>query len=239
MKEKNLLHIGIIMDGNGRWATQQGKERLEGHARGVEVVREIVQVAPSMNIHTITLFAFAIANWKRDKKEVDGLWELFTIFLEKTSKEMLAQGVRIVCIGNKKGLPQHVQKLVHTIEHDSKDNNDFLLQIALNYDGIDEVARLIQRTIENNVSADEVTAEYVRTHLDTEAGNEPDIVLRTGLPVGESGMSLWRSSSFLPLQSVQSVCVSTPVLWPDFTAAHLQEIIQYAKPEERLFGGQR
>ena len=233
------LHIGLIMDGNGRWATQQGQPRLYGHAFGVQTVIDVVRECPTLDVYTVTLFAFAIANWKRDKQEVDGLWSLFYEFITNSSKELLDEGVCITFIGDRTGLPKKIQSAIEKLESDSRENNSLLLQVALNYDGIDEVARMIKKIIVDKVSAEEIDTQYVLNHLDTQKGNDPDIIIRTGMEKPREGMSLWRSSAFLPLQSVQSVCVSTAVLWPDFSVAHLKEIIEYAKPDKRLFGGQR
>lgn len=233
------MHIGIIMDGNGRFATKQGLPRLSGHNAGVQAVREIVKSCPAHGIHAITLYAFAIANWKRDKEEVDGLWLIFHTFISQDVQELIDQGVQVVVIGNRAGLPDDVRLAVEKVEEASKENTAFLLQIALNYDGVDEVARMLQRAIADRIAEKEATVAYVRTHLDTHAGNEPDIVIRTGMPAPQNGLGVWRSSAFLPLQSVQSVCVSTDVLWPDFTIDHLKEIIDFANPDARLFGGQR
>jgi len=233
------LHIGIIMDGNGRWATQKDKPRLFGHAAGVQTVIDVVGQCPSLGIHTVTLFAFAIANWKRDKYEVDGLWKLFHHFISNTAQELLQKGTKIIFIGNREGLPEEIRIAAEQLEEDSKNNNAILLQIALNYDGVDEVARMMQRAIAEGVKVEDVTVEYIQTHLDTQTDNEPDIIIRTGMPASQSDMSVWRSSGFMSIQSVQSVCVSTPILWPDFTLIHLKKIIEYAKPDDRLFGGQR
>lgn len=233
------MHIGIIMDGNGRWATAQGLPRLKGHAAGVETVRTIVRGCRELGVDAITLFAFAIANWKRDKEEVDGLWALFHAFIEKDLRELVHEGVCVRIIGNREGLPQDVREAAEKVEEESVGNNTFLLQVALNYDGVEEVARLIKRSITSGVSPDVINELYVREHLDTVPQQEPDIVIRTGMPTPERGMGIWRSSAFLPLQSVQSVCVSTETLWPDFTITHLKNIIAYADPDSRLFGGQR
>ncbi len=227
------------MDGNGRWATQRGLPRLQGHRKGVQTVKNIIRDCPSLGIDTVTLFAFAIANWKRDKEEVSGLWELFKIFIEQDLTELIENGVRVVVIGNKEGLPEAIQKSVEIVETKSRDNTEFLLQIALNYDGIEEIARLVQKTIEENIPKDAITAAYIQENLDTQAGNEPDIVIRTGMPAPQDGIASWRSSAFLPVQSAQSVCISTEVLWPDFTREDLAKIIVYADPDARLFGGQR
>lgn len=227
------------MDGNGRWATARGLPRLHGHKEGVRAVKELVRECPSLGVDTITLFAFAIANWKRDKEEVDGLWALFKIFIEKDLSELVQNGVRVIVIGNRSGLPPSIADSIKTVELQSKDNSEFLLQVALNYDGVEEVARLLQRTIAEGISVEKIDAAYIRTNLDTQADNEPDIVVRTGMQSSEEGMSIWRSSAFLPIQSAQSVCVSSEVLWPDFTVEDLRKIIVYADPDARLFGGQR
>ncbi len=227
------------MDGNGRWATQRGLPRLAGHKEGVRAVKELVRACPSLGVDTITLFAFAIANWKRDKEEVDGLWALFKIFIENDLSELVQNGVRVVVIGNRDSLPSSIVDSVKTVERQSKDNSKFLLQVALNYDGVEEVARLLQRTIAEGVPAEKIDAAYIQNNLDTEANDEPDIIIRTGMQRSDGGMSIWRSSAFLPIQSAQSVCVSSEVLWPDFTVEDLRKIIAYADPDARLFGGQR
>ena len=233
------MHIGIIMDGNGRWATQQGKPRLYGHKHGIENVIRIVKECPSLGIDTVTLFAFAIANWKRDKEEVDGLWALFHVFFESQLQELVRSGTRIICIGNRAGLPEMVLEKIVQIEKESEKNAKNVLQIALNYDGVDEVARMVKTAITTGVTPEEITPEYIHTHLDTLPNSEPDIMLRTGMEIPEATMSLWRGSAFLPMQSAQSVCVSSVILWPAFTKDDLQKVIEYAKPETRLFGGQR
>jgi undecaprenyl diphosphate synthase len=233
------MHIGIIMDGNGRWATAQGLPRLSGHAAGVQAVKRLIRACPDLKVDTVTLFAFAIANWKRDKEEVDGLWVLFQAFLKNDMEELLHEGVRVRVIGDRDGLPHEVKDAAEKIEKASLDNNRFLLQIALNYDGVDEVARMVRRAVEGGVEKEEIDSLYIKNHLDTEKENEPDIVLRTGMPKAHDGMSVWRSSAFLPIQSSQSVCVSVETLWPDFTPEDLSRVIAYADPDARLFGGQR
>lgn len=239
MEQKEGYHIGLIMDGNGRWATAQGQPRLFGHKAGVETVLSIVRAAPEAGVHTITLFAFAIANWKRDREEVDGLWALFMEFLVTMLDELLQEGVRFRLIGDASGLPENVLKAGKDTEERSKNNTGTLLQVALNYDGVDEVARLLKRAVTAGVSSEEITSEYVLNNLDTEAGNNPDVVIRTGMKERVGRFSYWRSSAFLPLQSAQSVCVGTETLWPDFTPDELVEIISFADPDSRLFGSQR
>lgn len=241
MKEdiKKTLHVALIMDGNGRWATQQGKPRLFGHAAGAQTLLQIVRACPDAGIATLTVFAFAIANWKRDKVEVDGLWVLFEKFLTDHLQELIAGGVRLVVIGDKAGLPAHVRSAVEQAEGESSANTKLLLHIALNYDGVDEVARMVTRALSQSVLPSDVSARYIREHLDTDPDNEPDIIIRTGMEQAKDGMALWRSSGFLLIQASQSVCVSSEVLWPDFTFEDLKKGIAYADPDGRLLGGQR
>ena len=227
------------MDGNGRFAVARKQPRLYGHQQGIETLKNIVRVCPELGVDTLTLFAFAQANWKRDAQEVNGLWELFSHFVKEDAQKLVAEGVRIRIIGDREGLPKHVQQSVEQIEHDSTSNKKFLLQVGLNYDGLDEVVRLVQKAIKEGFTPETVTREYIDEHLDTEPGNPPDILIRTGMPALLDGMGVWRSSSFLPLQSVESVCVSVETLWPEFTPTHLQKVIAYADVESRLFGGQR
>ncbi|MFT7507740.1 MAG: undecaprenyl diphosphate synthase [Acidimicrobiales bacterium] len=237
--EKQSLHVGIIMDGNGRWAVQQGKQRLEGHAAGATTMLNLIKESTECGVHTFTVFAFAIANWKRDNSEVDGLWVLFIQFLEANLQELIDDGVCFRLIGDRGGLPANVLAASIDAENRSEHNDKTVLQIALNYDGVDEVARMTKGAMENGISVEDIDTTYVRSHLDTQVGNEPDILIRTGMPEACDGMSVWRGSGFLPVQSAESVCVSTETLWPDFTPEHLKKIIAYAKPKDRLFGGQR
>jgi len=239
MKQKDGYHGRLIMDGDGRWATAQGAPRLVGHKAGVDTVLSIVKAAPEAKVHTITLFAFAIANWKREKNEVDGLWALFMEFLVTTLDELLDEGVRFRLIGDASGLPKNVRDAGKDAEERSKNNTGTLLQVALNYDGVDEVTRLLKRALSAEVTPEDVTSEYVLSNLDTEADNNPDVVIRTGMKERAGRFSYWRSSAFLPLQSAQSVCVGTETLWPDFTTEELKEIISFADPDSRLFGSQR
>jgi undecaprenyl diphosphate synthase len=233
------MHIGIIMDGNGRWATNQNLPRLAGHSAGIDAVLRLVRACPTVGVDAVTLFAFAIANWKRDKEEVDGLWTLFHHFFVQHVQELKDADVRIKVIGNRAGLPKEILADVEKTEADSRENKGFLLQIALNYDGVEEVARMLQKAIETKIEVREIDSEYIKNNLDTQSSNDPDIIIRTGMPAMSNGLSTWRSSAFLPLQSVQSVCVSTETLWPDFSIEHLKEIITYVNLDSRLFGGQR
>lgn len=238
-------HVGIILDGNGRWASAQGKPRLFGHAEGVRNVQRIVEACPAAGVHTLSLYAFAIANWKRDQGEVDGLWNLFRHFFTNELEVLIENGARVQLLGDIAGLPTDVQDMVLSAEERSRQNREVRLLVGLHYDGVDEVTRATRaiavKAAAGEIDAASITAATIAAHLDTKDVPDPDIIIRTGMSHAhnETGMALWRSSSFLQLQSAQAVCVSTPILWPDFSSEDLDAAIAFAKPDERLFGGQR
>ncbi len=236
MKEERSLHIGIIMDGNGRWGTLQGLSRIKGHSAGARRVKELVQYAGEVGMTSLTLWAYSTDNWKRNETEVNALMSLFSTYIEKESEYLRTSNVKALFIGDRTMLPLKLQEAMKNLEENTKDNTGLVLQVALNYGGSDELVRTISKITEKDI---EVSKESIADALDTAGVPNPDIVIRTGMPAAEGKLSQWRSSGFMPIQSLQSVCISTEVLWPDFTPEHLEEIITYAKPETRLFGGQR
>ncbi len=237
--EKQGYHVAMIMDGNGRWATERNRPRLFGHAAGIKTVKEIALKAHEANVHTISLYAFAIANWKRDKDEVDGLWKLFHQFFTGEIEELLNEGVRVKVVGNRAGLPADVLERIEDVEERSKDNDGLFLQVALNYDGVEEVARMVKTAIASGIPAEEIDQEYVENNLDTDGDNPPDIMIRTGIKAPTDKLAIFRHSSFLTVQFAQSIGISTTTLWPDFSIEELKEAITYADPDARLFGAQR
>jgi undecaprenyl diphosphate synthase len=236
MMEVHSLHVGIIMDGNGRWGTQQGFSRIKGHTAGARRVKELVAHAGKTGMASLTIWAYSTDNWKRNAKEVTALMALFNTYIDRESDELHQKNVKALFIGDRTALPEKLQSAMMQLEEKTKDNTGLVLQVALNYGGSDELVRAFSKLKADDM---EITPESIEAALDTQGVPNPDIVIRTGMPAAEGMLSQWRSSGFMPVQSLQSVCVSTEVLWPDFTPKHLEEIIAYAKPEERLFGGQR
>jgi len=224
------------MDGNGRWGTLQGLSRIKGHSAGARRVKELVQYAGEVGMTSLTLWAYSTDNWKRNETEVNALMSLFSTYIEKESEYLRTSNVKALFIGDRTMLPLKLQEAMKNLEENTKDNTGLVLQVALNYGGSDELVRTISKITEKDI---EVSKESIADALDTAGVPNPDIVIRTGMPAAEGKLSQWRSSGFMPIQSLQSVCISTEVLWPDFTPEHLEEIITYAKPETRLFGGQR
>jgi undecaprenyl diphosphate synthase len=223
-------HVAIIMDGNGRWAQQRGLPRLEGHRRGVETVRTVVDAARELGIRYITLYAFSIENWKRPADEVSGLMGLLDYFLKRELDNLIKNKVRLLTIGRTAELPAGVQRELNRVIEATKGFTEWTLVLALNYGSRTEIAdaakayaTAVQDGREN--LADSSWENFSR-YLYTAAIPEPDLLIRTS---GEQ-----RVSNFLLLQCAYSEMVFTPVLWPDFGKADLQSALdEYARRERR------
>ena len=235
------------MDGNGRWATEQNLPRLEGHAAGetafTALVHQICDVASE--ITTLTVFAFAKANWKREQSEIDGLFDLFRKLYIENLDEFNDRNVRVTPLGEVSELPEDIQEKIAEGVEKTKNNTGLHVQIAVNYDGLNEAVRATKQ-LAAQVAAGELAVETIdetvlRNALDTKGDADADIVIRTGMKKGdaEKGMAVWRPSGFLTLQSTQAVCVSVEKYWPDFTYEDLVDAITVADLGSELFGGQR
>jgi undecaprenyl diphosphate synthase len=225
-------HVAIIMDGNGRWAKQRGLPRIEGHRRGVETVRTATLAARDMGIKMLTLYAFSVENWKRPQDEVGALMGLLEYYLKKELETFVRDRVRLRTIGRTSDLPTGVQKSLRATIEETKHFNDYTLVLALNYGSRSEVvdaarayaAAVAAGTEKLNDSSWETFSRYLFT-----AGlQDPDLIIRTS---GET-----RVSNFLLLQGAYAEYVFTPVLWPDFTKAHLSAAIAEYSRRERRYG---
>jgi len=224
-------HVAIIMDGNGRWAKQRGLPRLEGHRRGVETVRTVVDAAREIGIRYITLYAFSVENWKRPPEEVSGLMSLLDYFLKRELDNLIKNRVRLLTIGRTAALPANVQRELSRVIEATKDFTEWTLVLALNYGARTEVAdaardyaAAVQAGRENLADA---SWENFSRYLYTAAIPEPDLLIRTS---GEQ-----RVSNFLLLQCAYAEMVFTPVPWPDFGQADLQAAVdEYGRRERRL-----
>ena len=226
-------HVAIILDGNGRWATQRGLPRLVGHRKGAERVREIVRAAPTLGVRWLTVYAFSTENWKRSTAEVLGLMAIFSRYIQREADRLAAEGVRLRFIGGRQRLDPKLQDLMAGIEARTAGLTRLNLTVAINYGGRDEILRAFQ-SIAAEVQAGRLAPasldESVLTaHLDTAGIPDPDLVIRTS---GET-----RTSNFLPWQAAYSEYEFTPTLWPDFTAAELAQILGRYGNRERRFGG--
>ena len=225
-------HVALIMDGNGRWATQRGWPRLVGHRRGAERVKEIVAACPDLGITHLTIYAFSTENWKRSTREVVGLMGIFARYIENEADRMSAEGVRMRFIGDRRRLDAKLQKMMAGIEDRTAPNSRVNLTVAINYGGRDELVRAARAmcvsVASGNLNPDDVTEDQMMRHLDTEFLPDPDLVIRTS---GET-----RVSNFLLWQAAYAEYVFTQTLWPDFTVAHLAEILGSYAGRERRFG---
>ncbi|MDO5614310.1 MAG: polyprenyl diphosphate synthase [Paracoccus sp. (in: a-proteobacteria)] len=224
-------HVAVIMDGNGRWATQRGWPRLVGHRRGAERVKQIVRACPDLGVGWLTVYAFSTENWKRSTEEVIGLMGIFRRYIEREADGMAAEGVRLRFIGSRERLDARLQDLMASIEARTAVNARLNLTVAINYGGRDELVRASTRLAERIASGqiDRPTEADLAACLDTADLPDPDLVIRTS---GET-----RTSNFLPFQAAYAEYEFTPTLWPDFTPDHLATILDRFGLRDRRFGG--
>ena len=226
-------HVAIIMDGNGRWATQKGWPRLVGHRRGAERVKEIVRCAPDLGIRWLTVYAFSTENWKRSTEEVVGLMSIFARYIEREADRLAAEGVRMRFVGDRSRLDPKLQRLMAGIEERTRNLSRLNFTVAINYGGRDEILRatrqLARDVAEGRVSPDQICEEMISARLDTADLPDPDLVIRTS---GET-----RTSNFLLWQTAYAEYEFTPTLWPDFSPAELAQILARFGNRDRRFGG--
>ncbi len=226
-------HVAIIMDGNGRWASERGWPRLVGHRKGAERVKQIVDAAPSLGIRWLTVYAFSTENWKRSTEEVLGLMSIFSRYIEREADRLAAEGVRMRFIGDRAKLDPKLRRLMDGIEVRTAGFTRLTFTVAINYGGRDEILRATRRVMDKVIAgeilADQVNDEMISAHLDTADLPDPDLVIRTS---GEK-----RTSNFLAWQAAYSEYEFSETLWPDFTPEHLAAIVARFGNRERRFGG--
>ena len=226
-------HVGLIMDGNGRWASARGLPRLEGHRRGVEALRAAVRTAIEFSLDYLTVYSFSAENWSRPFNEVQDLMGLLKRFIRKDLIELHKASVRVKVIGHRDNLPPEIRGLLEEAETLTKLNKGLTLVVAFNYGGRQEIAaaaRTIARAMaEGRLRESEIDAALIARHLDTCGIPDPELIIRTS---GEQ-----RLSNFLLWQAAYSEFVFLPVLWPAFApTARAGAIAGYAA-RERRFGG--
>jgi undecaprenyl diphosphate synthase len=230
-KTKLPKHVAIIMDGNGRWAKQKGKNRVFGHRQGARSVKEIVRTAGEIGIEYLTLYAFSTENWSRPKLEVEALMSLLVSSINTETKELLENNVRLLSIGNHEILPPQVRKkLLEAIDKTSK-NTGLKLILALSYSAKWEIVEAIKKIAEkiqnNQIKPGEINEHLVDQHLSTVGIPDPELMIRTS---GE-----YRISNFLLWQLAYSELYFTQTLWPDFGSEEfIHAILDYQKRERRF-----
>lgn len=227
-----LRHIAMIMDGNGRWALQQGKPRLAGHEAGAETIRRVLGYCREAGVEFLTLYAFSVENWRRPSEEVSGLMQLFGFFLEKEEAELHAHKVRLRVIGRREDLTDELNAQIRAIEERTK-AYAFQLILAVSYGARTEIAsaarELARRVAAGEISLDSIDEQAVAGCLYAPDVPDPDLVVRTS---GEM-----RLSNFLMWQAAYSELYVTPVLWPDFGEDDFKGAVKAFAERDRRFGG--
>jgi undecaprenyl diphosphate synthase len=233
VEARNLpSHVGIIMDGNGRWAQQRGMPRVQGHKEGAQTVRRIVRAARRLGLRALTLYAFSEQNWARPEDEVDTLMVLLREFLLSERDEILENGIRLNAIGNLGRLPAIVRAVLDPLRRESEDNGKMTLTLALSYGGREEIAsaarELARAVAAGTMKVDDVTPDALHALMPSLSVGDPDLVIRTG---GER-----RISNFLLYGLAYAELFFADVLWPDFGPEELYEAISSYQARERRFG---
>lgn len=222
------VHVGIIMDGNGRWARARGLNRLAGHRAGTENLRRIVRACADFGIKYLTVYAFSTENWARPKEEVDGLMEIMEEFIDKELDELDAEGVQIRHIGKLDGIPESLKAKIQMSIERTRHNNRLVLGVAFNYGGRDEIVQAVRKIVREGIPPEQITEETIAAHLYTAGMPDPDLVIRTSGEV--------RTSNFLLWQSAYAEWYFTPRFWPDFGREDLIAAIADYNRRERRFG---
>jgi len=215
---QSTLHVGIIMDGNGRWAAARGLSRTAGHRRGVEAVSRVAEAAPALGITVLTLFAFSSDNWRRPKLEVEALMRLLDIYLDKETPRCIERGVRIEVIGRRDRLDPRLLARIEAAERATRDCDRLRLRMAVDYSAREAI-----------VAAARQAGELSREAVEEALGPAVDLVIRTG---GER-----RLSDFLLWESAYAELVFCRVAWPDFGAGDLAAAVREFRGRDRRFGG--
>jgi undecaprenyl diphosphate synthase len=219
------LHVAIVMDGNGRWASKRFLPRLAGHKQGVDTLKRIVRACPSRDVSTLTVFAFSSENWNRPTDEVSGLMDLLAGALAREVSQLKKEGVRLRFVGSRSGLSEKVQQGLCQAESDTESNTGLTLNVCFNYGGRWDIVQAANTLVDRNET---ITEESLTNVMALSPCADPDLFIRTG---GE-----FRISNFLLWQSAYSEFVFSPVLWPDFNEQDLDAALSDFSSRERRFG---
>ena len=226
-------HIGIIMDGNGRWAKKRGLPRSAGHTAGAQTFRKIARYCSDIGIRHLTVYAFSTENWRRPENEISALMKLFKQYLEEALRDFKDDSIVLKFLGDRSAFSPELLALMNENEEESKDRDGMVLNIAMNYGGraelVSAIREIAKHAADNQLSPDSIDEQTVSDYLYTKGQPDPDLIIR---PSGEH-----RTSNFLLWQSAYSEYVIMDVLWPDFKEEHLNKaLIEYAN-RNRRFGG--
>jgi len=229
---QSIRHLAIIMDGNGRWASQRSLPRIAGHQRGVEVVLQIVDECARIGLEALSLYAFSSENWGRPQEEVDALMALLVEFLASQRQQMLEKGMRFRVIGDVSRMPENVQQSLADAQRETSRGNGMTLVLALSYGGRDEILRAVRNLAEQVrdglIDPEHISEAVFSANLDTRGLPELDLLIRTSGEVRVSNFMLW--------QLAYAELYFADVLWPDFRTEDLHKALQDFQQRRRRFG---
>ncbi|MBE6901807.1 MAG: isoprenyl transferase [Ruminococcaceae bacterium] len=225
-------HVGIIMDGNGRWAKKRGLPRNMGHKQGAAVFKKTINWCRELGIKCATFYAFSTENWRRPADEVEGIMKLLRQYI-KDIRAAAKENIRIIIIGDISRFAEDIRDELINIQEDSKNNDGFITAIALNYGGRAEIVKavgeLVRAAADGNLSADDITEDMIEQNLYTKEMPPLDLVIR---PSGEQ-----RLSNFMIWQAAYAEFLFMDVLWPDFTKKDLEYAVEVYSSRDRRYGG--
>ena len=225
-------HIAIIMDGNGRWAKKKGLPRTVGHTNGAKALQRVVEACKKFGIKTLTVYAFSTENWARPKEEVDFLMDLFAKYLKNQSKKLKENKIRFRVLGDKARFSKDIQKSMIKLENETKDFDEFFLNVAMNYGGRSEIVKATKE-IANDVKTGKIKAEDIddalfESHLYTAGQTAPDLIIRTSGEQRLSGFLLWQCS--------YSEFYFPKIHFPDFDEEQIKLAIEEYTKRDRRYG---
>jgi undecaprenyl diphosphate synthase len=222
-------HVGIIMDGNGRWARERGMPRLRGHRAGVENLRRVLQAGVELGVPVVTLYAFSTENWRRPAAEVRGLMRLLGESLDKEVDELHRNGVQLRHIGDLAPLSDILKSRIQAAIELTKNNNRLVANIAFNYGGRQEITAAVREIVREQIPPEEITEDVISAHLYTAGQPQVELIIRTS---GE-----FRVSNFLLWQGAYAEYYISPLYWPDFDKDEFYKALQAFGQRDRRFGG--
>jgi undecaprenyl diphosphate synthase len=222
-------HVGIIMDGNGRWAEARGLPRNMGHRAGAEALKQVLEAAVEFGIEELTVYAFSTENWNRPPDEVNHLMRLLDYFIQRELNQLDRNGVQIRHIGRESGVDDRRLKKIRQAENQTRNNKRLILNVAFNCGGRSEIVDAVREIVAKGIPAEEITEETITDHLYTHRSPDPDLIIRTS---GEL-----RLSNFLIWQASYAELYATETYWPDFGREELLKAIYAYNRRDRRYGG--
>jgi len=229
--ESPPYHVGIIMDGNGRWAKAHGKSKFQGHQAGTENLRRTLESSVEFGVRMLTIYAFSTENWSRPPFEVMGLMKILEDVIDKVLRELNKNGVQLRHIGRLERLNPAIRKKVLYAIDLTKNNDRLTLNVAFNYGGRQEIVEAVKRVIRDKIPPDDITEDLLSQYMYTANSPDPDLIIRTS---GE-----FRTSNFLIWQAAYAEYYITPTYWPDFDKSEYYQALCEFSQRDRRFGGRK